>query len=134
MKLENLITEDRDKLLREVLESHNKTEEELRKDVEIIKKWLNTQKHLPEIPGEFENIDLPELINPIFIYKTFHKDKSLTFSGDTVIANFLTMNKFSIEMSKQKLDMYYTIRNIFPEIFQNKHPKLLIMKEIAETV
>lgn len=44
------------------------------------------------------------------------------------------MNKFSVETAKQKLDMYYSIRTLVPEIFQDKHPKLPFMKETADTV
>ncbi|XP_074030264.1 retinol-binding protein pinta isoform X3 [Leptinotarsa decemlineata] len=32
------------------------------------------------------------------------------------------MNKFSVENVKQKIDMYYTMRSLYPDYFENKHP------------
>lgn len=52
MELKRLITEDRDMLLKETLQVHNKTKEELDKDVEILKNWIDTQQHLPETPSK----------------------------------------------------------------------------------
>lgn len=34
-----------------------------------------------------------------------------------MIENFLLMNKFKIEKVKQKIDMYYTVRTLIPEMF-----------------
>ncbi|XP_066254922.1 retinol-binding protein pinta-like [Euwallacea similis] len=69
----------------------NKTQADINNDIKIVKEWLKTQPHLPEIPE------------------------------DRVIESFILFNKFSIERTKQKLDMYYTIRATIPEFF-NKHP------------
>ncbi|XP_057665017.1 uncharacterized protein LOC130899249 isoform X2 [Diorhabda carinulata] len=63
-------------------------------DIEIIRNWLKTQHHLPEMPS----------------------DKMIEF--------FLTNCKFSIEKTKQNIDMYYTIRPLIPEIYQNTNPCL----------
>ncbi|KAG5886268.1 hypothetical protein JTB14_020831 [Gonioctena quinquepunctata] len=79
-------------VLEKGLEVNQKNQENLREDVDIIKEWAITQPHLPEIPN------------------------------DLMITNFLLMNKFSIENVKQKIDMYYTMRSLFPDFFVNKHP------------
>ncbi|XP_056634285.1 alpha-tocopherol transfer protein-like isoform X1 [Diorhabda sublineata] len=63
-------------------------------DIEIIRNWLKTQHHLPEMPS------------------------------DNMIEFFLTNCKFSIEKTKQNIDMYYTIRPLLPEIYQNTNPCL----------
>ncbi|CAH1163231.1 unnamed protein product [Phaedon cochleariae] len=74
-------------ILKKALKEFDKTEEHLKDDINVIKDWLKTQPHLPEI------------------------------SSDNHITNVLLTNKFSIENTKQKLDMYYTIRHLVPEIF-----------------
>lgn len=40
-----------DELRQKAYKIHNKTEKEVNEHVEIIKKWLETQPHLPEIMG-----------------------------------------------------------------------------------
>lgn len=40
-----------------------------------------------------------------------------------MLRNFIFTNKFSIENSKKQIDMYYTMREIFPEIFIKMNPK-----------
>ena len=49
---------------------------------------------------------------------------------DVKIKNFLNLNKFSIEKTKQKIDMYYTIRSITPELFEVSNPKLEVTKNL----
>nr|CAH7724661.1 unnamed protein product [Callosobruchus chinensis] len=100
----NVIVKDRDDRLKIALKSHEKTLEQLQEDVNIIKEWLKTQKHLPETPH------------------------------DHVIQNFLLLNKFSIETTKQKLDMYYTIRSLLPEVFENKHPNSPHMQQNMKAI
>ncbi|KAG5886263.1 hypothetical protein JTB14_020826 [Gonioctena quinquepunctata] len=86
------------------LEVNGKTKENLREDINIIKEWVATQPHLPEIPN------------------------------DLMITNFLLMNKFSIENVKQKIDMYYTMRKLFPDFFVNRHPLSPDMMENMDKV
>ncbi|XP_072395227.1 uncharacterized protein [Diabrotica undecimpunctata] len=73
-------------------------------DVEIIKSWIKTQNHLPEIPA------------------------------DTMITYFLVNNNFSIEKCKQSLDMYYSVRTIMPDIYQNNLPLSSTTKGLYEEV
>ncbi|XP_077292067.1 retinol-binding protein pinta-like [Arctopsyche grandis] len=42
--------------------------------------------------------------------------------SDQRILSFLRGCKFSIERCKQKLDMYYTMKNLAPELFANRDP------------
>ncbi|KAJ8933812.1 hypothetical protein NQ314_013784 [Rhamnusium bicolor] len=51
-----------------------------------------------------------------------------------MIECFLITNKFSIERTKQKLDMYYTIRPLIPELFENKNPSLPHMQKMFDVV
>ena len=45
---------------------------------------------------------------------------------------FLRGCKHSLERTKEKLDAYYTIRTHLPEIFMNRDPKNLKIKEILK--
>ncbi|KAL1493411.1 hypothetical protein ABEB36_011471 [Hypothenemus hampei] len=86
-----LIELNKDKVYEQIQKELGKSKADIEKDVKIIQEWLRTQPHLPEIPEEI------------------------------LIQSFLLFNKFSIEMCKQKLDTYYTIRKSLPEFF-DKHP------------
>lgn len=55
-----------------------------------IRAWLETQPHLPKDMDDFR------------------------------LTTFLRGCKFSLEKVKNKLDMYYTMRSAFPEIFSNR--------------
>ncbi|XP_074039558.1 retinol-binding protein pinta isoform X2 [Leptinotarsa decemlineata] len=84
--------EDVHEVLNKGLKIFNKTKENAEEDVKIVKEWAESQPHLPEAPNNH------------------------------MIMCFLMMNKFSIENAKQKIDMYYTMRSLFPDFFENKHP------------
>ncbi|KAL4715158.1 hypothetical protein ACJJTC_012205 [Scirpophaga incertulas] len=62
-------------------------------DIEALRTWLDKQAHL----------------------------KSVEPSDQWLLA-FLRGNKFSLERSKEKLDMYYTLRGLVPEFFSNRDP------------
>ncbi|XP_074030256.1 retinol-binding protein pinta [Leptinotarsa decemlineata] len=96
--------EDISRVLKEGLKVSHKTEQEMYEDIKIVRDWLETQPHLPEVPS------------------------------DHVITSFLIMNKFSIENVKQKIDMYYTMRSLFPEYFENKHPLSSCMQETMDNL
>ncbi|KAJ3624285.1 hypothetical protein MTP99_017923 [Tenebrio molitor] len=80
----------------------NKDEQSAKEDVQMVKEWLRTQHHLPEM------------------------------MNDNMILNFLIMNKFSIERTKQKIDMYYTIKNVIPDVYCN--PKSPQIKDFMKDV
>ncbi|KAF5301080.1 hypothetical protein FQA39_LY10899 [Lamprigera yunnana] len=86
-----------------VLKFYNRTKESLNQDVESVKEWLQKQSHLPEIPD------------------------------DSVIRRFIIFHKFHIEVMKAKLDMYYTIKSLLPEFF-NQHPCGVDAKTITNVV
>nr|CAH7724662.1 unnamed protein product [Callosobruchus chinensis] len=78
--------------------------DDLQDSIQTIKSWFTTQKHLPETPN------------------------------DNIIMNFLFMTNFSIENAKKRLDMYYTIRDLIPELFRDKNPKLPHMQRTADKI
>lgn len=43
-------------------------------------------------------------------------------SDDRAVARMLAVNKFSIEKLKQKLENFFTSRNIMPEFFAHRDP------------
>uniref|UniRef100_A0A6P7GG22 Uncharacterized protein LOC114342038 isoform X2 n=1 Tax=Diabrotica virgifera virgifera TaxID=50390 RepID=A0A6P7GG22_DIAVI len=81
-----------------------KTEGDVMKDILIIREWLKTQKHLPEVPS------------------------------NNMIEFFLTNCKFSIEKTKKNLDMYYTIQTLLPELYQNCNPCAPEMDRVHDIV
>ncbi|KAG5886251.1 hypothetical protein JTB14_020815 [Gonioctena quinquepunctata] len=56
------------------------------------------------------------------------------FSADQMITGFIIFNKFNKEKVKEQLDMYYTMRSLYPEYFQDKHPLLPHMQENMERI
>lgn len=49
-----------------------------------------------------------------------------------MIEIFLITNKFSIERTKERLDMYYTIRSLIPEIYEHSNPLLPPMIDVPD--
>lgn len=47
---------------------------------------------------------------------------------------FLRGCKFSLEKTKRKLDMYFTMRAAVPEFFSNRDPALPEIKEVMRIV
>ncbi|XP_076256043.1 alpha-tocopherol transfer protein-like [Rhynchophorus ferrugineus] len=76
---------------KQMYKDYNKTEEDLDQYVDIMRQWAESQPHFPEVPSK-------KVLKFVILY-----------------------NKFSIEKAKQKLDMYYTIRSLMPEIYDH-HP------------
>ncbi|RZC41034.1 CRAL TRIO domain containing protein [Asbolus verrucosus] len=81
------------------LELFDRTEKSFEEDVETVREWMKTQPHLPEI------------------------------MEDGKIRNFLILNKCSVEKTKQKFDMYYTIRGLIPDFYVDSNPKLPHLQE-----
>ncbi|XP_057667926.1 uncharacterized protein LOC130900935 isoform X2 [Diorhabda carinulata] len=96
MNAETVLITDRD----EIRKLSGKSKESVFRDIKIIKEWLETQKHLPEIPS------------------------------DNLIEFVLNNCKFSIEKTKQNLDMYYTLRNLIPDMYQNANPSTPDIEEV----
>ncbi|KAG5886271.1 hypothetical protein JTB14_020834 [Gonioctena quinquepunctata] len=76
----------------EIWKSINTTNDRAEEDIGIIRTWLNSQPHLP-----------------------------YTLS-DKQIIGFLLIGKGSIEKIKSKIDMYFTMRTLYPDIFTESHP------------
>ncbi|CAG9858107.1 unnamed protein product [Phyllotreta striolata] len=77
-----------------IRECLGKTETDVKNDIETIRNWLKYQKHLPESPT------------------------------DVMLEFFLTNCKYSIEITKRNIDMYYTVRTLLPEFYENNNPHL----------
>lgn len=43
-------------------------------------------------------------------------------SDDQFILTFLRGCKFSLERTKEKLDMHYTLKTMIPELYKNRDP------------
>ncbi|KAJ3624276.1 hypothetical protein MTP99_017914 [Tenebrio molitor] len=88
--------------VRKFYDSFETTAQRVDKDIEIIREWLKVQPHLPEV------------------------------MDDVKIKNFLNLSKFSIEKTKKKIDMYYTIRSVIPDLFEKSNPKLRHMQRLLD--
>ncbi|XP_044261211.1 uncharacterized protein LOC123009151 [Tribolium madens] len=91
-----------DAILYDVIKDFNRDEKSFDEDVSVVTKWLQEQPHLPEV-----------------------LDKR-------VIQNFLLLNKCSVEKTKQKIDMYFTVRSKLEDVFGESNPKLPHLKELRE--
>ncbi|XP_018561549.1 uncharacterized protein LOC108903746 isoform X2 [Anoplophora glabripennis] len=80
------------KVKERVLQVYDKTLESFKSDVEGLKVWLKTQPHLPQV------------------------------LNDRQIESFLILGKCNTEKVKSKIDMYFTLRARFPDVFNNWHP------------
>ncbi|CAH0726588.1 unnamed protein product, partial [Brenthis ino] len=72
-------------------------------DILALREWLKKQPHL-------------QSVNPT----------------DQLLVAFLRGNKYSLERSKEKLDMLYTLRAVVPEIFRDRNPFDPIIQEILQ--
>jgi hypothetical protein len=71
-------------------------------DVQAIRDWLKKQPHIIGTPS------------------------------DQLIITFLRGCKFSLEKTKQKLDMHYTMKTLVPEFFKNRDLNNPTLREIFE--
>lgn len=103
--------------------------EAIDRDVAAIKEWLEKQPHLPKDMGK-EKHSIRFLRNVVI-----NINKCLMMADDGRLRTFLRGCKFSPEKVKQKLDMYYTMRNAVPEFFSNRdmnRPELAQIMDIVD--
>uniref|UniRef100_A0A1Y1KLI7 CRAL-TRIO domain-containing protein n=1 Tax=Photinus pyralis TaxID=7054 RepID=A0A1Y1KLI7_PHOPY len=74
----------------------------LTSDIQQIRDWINKQPHF--------NFDI----------------------GEQLLVSFLRCSKFSLERTKERLDRYFTIRTMAPEVFTNRDPLLPELQAILE--
>ena len=53
---------------------------------------------------------------------------------DRRLEYFLISTKLSLEQAKQKLDMYYTVRRLVPELFADRDPRAPGVAQLRETL
>ncbi|XP_038213768.1 alpha-tocopherol transfer protein-like [Zerene cesonia] len=89
---------------KKIREELNENPETRDKDLEHIKEWLKKEPHLPD---EFD---------------------------DQRLMTFLRGCKFSLEKTKRKLDMYFTMRTAVPEFFTNRDVTIPELQEILKII
>lgn len=72
-------------------------------DVQAIRDWLKKQPHIVAQPD------------------------------DQTLVSFLRGCKFSLERTKEKLDMYFTMKTIVPEFFGARDIKAKMVRDVLET-
>jgi hypothetical protein len=78
----------------------------------------------------FEEPDkIPEMVQMLkdWIAKSPHLNAR---TDDQFLVNFLRCCKYSVERTKQKIDLYYTLRTHMPEWVQDRDPLKLRVKEV----
>nr|CAD7605662.1 unnamed protein product [Timema genevievae] len=73
------------------------SESDVRDAVRILQDWIRQQPHLPEC----------------------------AVSETRLLWRIWLIRKMSLERTKQTVDMYYTVRNLIPELFKNRDPVIL---------
>ncbi|CAH1382792.1 alpha-tocopherol transfer protein-like [Tenebrio molitor] len=89
-------------VLDKVIKHYGRSKKSFDDDVATIRRWMSNQLHFPEI------------------------------LDNKIIENFLIMNKCSIERTKEKIDMYYTVRSTLEDIYGSINPHLPHMQESME--
>ncbi|KAJ6645817.1 Alpha-tocopherol transfer protein-like [Pseudolycoriella hygida] len=77
----------------------NENPSKIGEDIEYLRKWLQMQQHI--VPR----------------------------TDDQFLVSFLRGCKYSYEKSKEKLDMYFTVRSAIPEFFYDRDPSYTNLKE-----
>ncbi|XP_063839117.1 uncharacterized protein LOC135088160 [Ostrinia nubilalis] len=90
-------------LLKKAQEDINEDPKRVDSDIQALKTWLGQQPHLHSVQP-----------------------------SDQWIVAFLRGSKFSLERSKEKMDMYYTLKTIVPEFFANRDPLDPRIQEILQ--
>lgn len=92
----------------EVYKTYGRTPESFAEDVDTVREWSKKQLHFPEVPRK------------LLTNKFAFVGAILNIVANVLIKSFLRSSKCSVERVKQRLDMYYTIRNFAAEFF--RHP------------
>lgn len=53
-------------------------------------------------------------------------------TDDQWLLAFLRGCKYSIERAKEKIDLFYSLRNALPQVYHNRHPKLPEVQELMK--
>ena len=50
------------------------------------------------------------------------------------LEHFVMSTKFSAELAKQKIDMYYTVRRLIPELFAERDPSAAYVQRLSDSL
>lgn len=92
-----------DDLIERAKEQINEVPERVEEDIQHIKDWIKKQPHLR------------------------------ARTDDQWILAFLRGCKFSLERTKEKIDFFYTIRTMLPELFADRDPMKPELQEVMKT-
>lgn len=106
MSIRSLPKELQEKAIIELGEVPNRIQE----DVKQIREWIQKQPHLKIKNGK----------NLLYIFSIV-VDFNIILD-DQWILSFLRACKFSLQRTKEKLDLYYTLRSLSPELFPKENP------------
>lgn len=90
----------------------NENPKRVESDINAIRDWLEKQPHLIAKKGDYDDVIVMKLCWIDFFF----------FLDDQLILSFLRGSKFSLERTKERLDMFYTMRTLLPEFFKNRDP------------
>ncbi|XP_044253581.1 uncharacterized protein LOC123004396 [Tribolium madens] len=93
-----------DDLEEKIAQNFGRTKEMFDDDCKTVQEWMKSQPHLPEI------MDL------------------------NCIKNYLIYNKCSVEITKQKIDLYYTVLPKMLSLFDNVNPRLPNMRKVMDAL
>lgn len=99
----------------------NENPAKIAEDIEYIRNWLQMQPHIVSRTGKksTSNIDLSQSQTRVFS----------SIPDDQFLVSFLRGCKYSYEKTKEKLDMYFTVRSAIPEFFYDRDPSYANLQE-----
>lgn len=98
---------------------------------------VNIREISPELQkiAEAELNEVPSRIaDDILALRTWMSKQAhlIARTDDQFLVTFLRGSKYSLERAKEKIDLYYTVRSLMPEMFESRDPTDPITLEIIK--
>lgn len=93
-----------------ILNKYNRDVKSIKEDVDSIRDWMKKQPHI-------SSYDVCKFANIFCFFVDVCVFVLTNFAGDNMIEFMLIFNKFRMEITKKRIDMYFSIRKFFPEFF-----------------